>query len=139
MAIYDPKIKIELENAEKKFRLLINKGKKLELKEVKRNRSTQQNSALHVYFSIISVELNDLGLEYQYTGISGNTFELMYTPDLVKEYIWRPIQVALFKIKSTTKINTNQINEIIDVITKFFADREIVIEFPSIDSLLNKY
>lgn len=98
-------------------------------------RSTKQNSSLHLYFSFIANELNELGIQYQYTGISGKTFELRYTSDLVKEFIFRPIMVAMFNKKSTTKLTTKEINEIIDVLTNFFAERGVVLEFPSIESL----
>lgn len=99
-------------------------------------RTILQNKALHKYFTIIANELNDLGIEYQYIGISGKTFELRYTTDLVKTFIWKPIQLALFNIESTTKINTQQINEIVDVLTKFFGERGVVVEFPSIETLM---
>lgn len=113
-------------------------GKQIELKEIKITRSQLQNKSLHLYFTLICYELNELGHEFRHEGLNGNVFEMRYTPDIVKEFIWRPIQISMFNIKSTTKINTIQINEIIDVITKFFADKEIVIEFPSIESLMNK-
>ena len=65
----------------------------------------------------------------------GTVLEMRYTPDLVKNHIWRPIQETLFDIKSTTKINTEQINEIMDVLIKFFAERGIVLEFPNKEQL----
>ncbi len=136
--LYKLENEIEKQKAVDRFKLLLDNKQLIELKQVTNNRSQQQNKALHVYYTLISAELNDKNMEYQYTGITGNIFELRYTPDLVKNFVWRPIQIALFDIKSTTKINTQQINDIIDVISNFFADREIVIEFPSIDSLLNK-
>ncbi len=134
----DLKNPIDIERADQYYIDLKRLGKKIELKEIKITRSQLQNKALHLYFTLICHELNELGHEFNYEGLNGNVFEMRYTPDIVKEFIWRPIQVALFNIKSTTKINTIQINEVIDVITKFFADKEIVIEFPSIDSLLTK-
>ena len=100
-------------------------------------RTSKQNRALHLYCGFIARELNELGIQYQYTGISGKTFELRYTPDLVKEYVWRPIQVALFKKKSTTRITTKEMNEIIDVLTLFFGERGVVLEFPSVESIEN--
>jgi hypothetical protein len=115
------------------------KGHKVQLKKVVQNRSTRQNSSLHLYFTFISNELNNLGLEFQYNGINDNVFSLKYTPDLVKEFIWRPIQIAMFNIESTKQVNTNQINDIIDVITKFFSDRGVVLEFPSIENMINNY
>lgn len=117
---------------------LIESEKQIELKEIRKVRTLKQNKALHLYFTLICYNLNEMGHEFTYNGLNGNTFELRYTPELVKEFIWRPIQVALFNIKSTTKINTIQINEIIDVITKFFGDKGVVMEFPSIESLIDK-
>ena len=114
---------------------LLKNKKIVDLKAVKVTRTTKQNSSLHKYFEFIANELNELGIEYQYKGITGNEFSLMYTPELVKEYVWRPIQLALFNIESTTKLDTKQMNSIIDVITKFFGDRCIVLPFPSIETI----
>ena len=107
----------------------------VELKAVKITRTSRQNSALHKYFEFISNELNDLGLEFQHNGLNDNVFSMRYTPTLVKEFVWRPIQLTLFNIESTTKLDTKQMNEVIDVITKFFGDRGIVLPFPSIETL----
>ena len=41
--------------------------------------------------------------------------------------------MALFDIESTKNINTIQINEIVDVISKFFGERGVIIEFPSVE------
>ena len=111
-------------------------GRRVKMEPVSESRTARQNSALHVYFGMIADELNDLGLEFQYNGLNGSIFEMRYTPHLVKEFIWKPIQQAKFDIESTTKITTKQIDEIIDVLTKFFGERGIVLEFPSIDSLM---
>ena len=107
----------------------------VELKAVKITRTSRQNSALHKYFEFISNELNDLGLEFQHNGLNDNVFSMRYTPTLVKEFVWRPIQLTLFNIESTTKLDTKQMNEVIDVITKFFGERGIVLPFPSIESI----
>ena len=57
--------------------------------------------------------------------------------ELVKKFFWKTIQLALFDFDTTTKLNTEQINKISDVIIKFFGDRGIVIEFPS-EEYMNK-
>ena len=136
--IFDCQDNIEAEKLKQFTKKAIDNGYKVEAKRIMDTRTSRQNSALHLYFNFIANELNDLGIEFQHTGITGNTFELRYTPDLVKNFIWRPIQISMFDIKSTTKIDTHQINEIIDVITKFFGDRGVVISFPSIETLINK-
>jgi len=107
----------------------------VELKEVKRNRTTQQNSALHKFFVLISEQLNELGMEYRYFGLKGQEIYLKYTPELVKMFFWKPIQVALFNYESTTKLNTKEMNEIIDIIIKFFGDKGVLIEFPNREHL----
>ena len=113
-------------------------GKQFELKEIKITRSNLQNRALHLYYKLIRVELNELGHEFNYDGLNGNSFSMRYTDTIVKELIWRPIQEALFGFKSTTKLNSLEINEIIDVITKFFGEKGVVLEFPCYDSLMSK-
>ena len=129
---------IDLNKFITRSKVLQDSKKVVELKEIRETRSQKQNRALHLYFTLIAYQLNDLGLEFNYQGLSGSDFSLRYTADLVKNFIWRPIQLALFDIKSTTKIDTFQINQVIDVITKFFGDKGIVLEFPSIESLLDK-
>jgi hypothetical protein len=101
-------------------------------------RTSQQNKSLHQFFNIISTQLNEMGLEFGYQGIKGIDITVMYTPTIVKELVWKPIQNALFDTDSTTKLDTFQMNQIIDVISKFFLDRGVDIEFPSIESLNNK-
>lgn len=136
--IIDSSDPVQAEKLRQFTKRAIDKGYKVEAKRIMDTRTARQNSALHLYFTFISNELNDLGIEFQHTGITGNTFELRYTPELVKNFIWRPIQISMFDFESTTKLNTEQMNGIIDVITKFFAEKGIVIEFPSIESLINK-
>jgi len=111
------------------------KCKVVKLSEVKNTRSQQQNKSLHKYFTLISEQLNELGIEYIYFGLKGQEMALMYTPELVKMFMWKPIQLALFDFESTTKLNTEQMNKIIDVISKFFSDKGIVLDFPSMEAL----
>ena len=107
------------------------KTAKLPIEIKKQTRSGQQNRALHLFFRFVSESLNDIGLTFNYTGIKGMTLETRYTEQIVKDFIWRPIQIAMFDKQSTTEITTHEINEIIDVITKFFADRGVEVNFPS--------
>ena len=135
---YDLKNDKERCNAETKFKHALKEGKAIELKEVRKTRSITQNSALHLYFTFIAYELNNLGLEFHYQGLVVENLTSRYTVNNVKEYVWKPIQRTMFNIESTTKIDTKQINQIIDVLTKFFGDRGVVLEFPSFESLTNK-
>lgn len=133
--IYDTSNKNELEALNFRHKHLVENKKKVDLKEVKNTRTSLQNASLHKFFIIISEQLNELGMEYIYFGIKGQEISLIYTPELVKMFFWKPIQVALFGYESTTKLNTKQMNEIIDIITKFFGEKGVLIEFPSQENL----
>ena len=134
---YDLQIKSELNNFESEVIHFKALGKIVELKAIKNTRSLQQNKALHLFFTMISNQLNGLGVEFIYNGLKGQEISLMYTPDLVKSFFWKPIQIALFDFESTTKLTTDEMNRILDVIIKFFGDKGVLIEFPSIETLIN--
>lgn len=146
---YNLQNQIESSVAQNQFNHLVLNERLIELKEIKKTRSNLQNAALHLFFDIISSELNNLGLEFEYRGIK-HIFRLfsqqpkesyyytIYTPEIVKEFIWRPIQKTLYNIESTTELTTQQINEISDILIKFFGEKGIKIVFPSIKTKLDK-
>ena len=111
----------------------IQNKKKVQLSVPKLTRSKLQNRSLHLYFTFISEQLNELGLEFQYFGLKNQQLSMRYTDEIVKEFFWRPIQRTLFNIESTTDLDTYQMNQIIDVITKFFADKGVNIPFPCLE------
>lgn len=125
----------ELNKAKVKFSYLCSKGALIELTEKRSTRSSLQNKALHKYFLIIVDALNELGMEFQYLGLKGQTLSTRYTTTIVKNQFWRQIQIAMFDIESTKDINTKQMNEIIDVIDKFFAERGVYVQFPDKEQL----
>lgn len=130
----------QVDKAKERFNSFVERGKTIDLTEKKNTRTTRQNSALHLLFTIISSQLNEMGMEFQYFGLKGQVLSVRHSPNLVKEHVWKPIQRALFDIESTTKINTEQINEIVDVLAKYFGEKGIVIQFPSreqIEKLIN--
>ena len=129
---------VDVTDAKIRLKKLIELGRTIELKALSDKRSSKQNRALHKLFTIMSEQLNEMGLEFQYCGVKGSMLSTRYTPEVVKNYFWRPIQMALFDIESTKHINTIQINEVVDVISKFFGERGVIIEFPSVEMLMNK-
>jgi len=105
--------------------------KMVELKEIKKTRSNLQNRALHLFFTMISNQLNEMGQTFKYEGLKGQPMELMFTPELIKTTLWKPLQFHLFGKMSTTNLTTEDINKIVDVITKYFGDKGYEIEFPN--------
>lgn len=129
--IYDFKKESDINKARYKFEKLVSGGHKIELKQLTRKRSLNQNRALHLLFTNISDQLNELGETFIYRGWKGEEMEMSFTPELIKNSLWRPIQRTLFNIESTTDLDTKMINQILDIITKFFAEKGIPIVFPS--------
>lgn len=101
------------------------------LANLPKKRSTKENSSLHKLFQHISDELNELGLTFNYNGLNGKSFETTYTPHLVKEYIWRPLQNTLLDKESTTRLSNSDIKLIFQVLEKWFAEKGVQIVFPS--------
>jgi hypothetical protein len=101
-------------------------------------RSSQQNRSLHLLFTNIAFELNRLGLEFTYTGIKGLKMQTTYSPEIVKDFLWRPLQIALIGKESTTKLTSADIESIFLILGRWFSEQGVVIEFPSIETLINK-
>ena len=98
-------------------------------------RSSQQNRALHLLFQNIAFELNRIGMEFTYNGIKGIEIQTTYTPEIVKEFLWKPLQNALLKKESTTKLTTQDINMIFEILGKWFSEKGVVIDFPSAETI----
>ena len=100
-------------------------------------RTTRQNSALHLMFTQLADELTKAGLDMKKT--LKPEIDIRWTPENIKEYMWRPIQVALLNKKSTTELTTREIDQVFDIICKHLGEKfGITIEFPSIETLINK-
>ena len=132
---YNLSNKVDVRSFNMKVDYLLLKGKRVNLVEVKDTRTSLQNASFHLFFTMITDQLNDLGMEYRYFGVTGKELSMMYTDHIVKEFFWKPIQLALFDIESTTKLTTEQMNAVIDVIINFFAEKGVVVEFPNRESL----
>ena len=136
--MYDLSNETENNIAQNQFNHLVLNERIIELSEIKKTRSNLQNAALHQFFVIISNEINNVGLEFNYEGLKGDVFGVMYTPEIVKNFIWRPIQITLFNTQSTKLLTTSQINKISDVLIKYFGEKGIKIVFPDFKTKLDK-
>ena len=122
---------IKADKARQELERLIELKNTVEIKTVKQTRSSAQNRALHLLFEQVANELNDCGIPFIYRGLKGQELEMQWTKDLFKQFTWKPIQKALFDTETTTKLTTEQIDKIFDVICKFFAEKGIEISFPN--------
>lgn len=93
------------------------------------NRTSQQNRALHKYCAMLSEALNDAGLDARTT--LKPEVEIPWTPDMVKELMFKPIMKAMLHKESTTELDTKEVNEVYEVLNRHTAQKlGVSVEFP---------
>ena len=95
-------------------------------------RTLQQNRALHKYFTILAGVLNASG-QYLPKVIRVDT---TWTPERVKELLWRPVQEQMLGKRSTTKLTKEEVSQVYDVLNRALGERcGVSVEFPSRDDV----
>ena len=95
-------------------------------------RTLQQNKSTHLWCEQIAKTLNDNNMN-----ISGTIkSDVAWSMTTVKEIIFKPIVKALYNKDSTTKLNKNEFEKIIDNIILIFANKGVSLpDFPNRESL----
>lgn len=107
-----------------------------DIKEEKKRRTDAQNRALHLYLTQLAEKLNDAGFDMRATISDG--VDIPWTPQTVKENLWRPIQEAYLNKKSTTKLDTTDIDKVYDILNRTIGERTgVSVQFPCVEDLIN--
>ena len=107
------------------------------VKGVMKNRTNQQNKALHLFFTQLADQLNSAGL-YMKKTLKENV-DIPWQPSSIKEYLWRPIQLAATGKESTTELDSKEIDDIYDILNKHLGEKfSVNVAFPSVEELENK-
>lgn len=109
------------------------KGVMVEITRETGVRTPDQNSALHLYFENLAYALNEAGFPLKML-LGDKTVELDWNARLVKENVWRPIQVALTGKKSTTSLDkVSEIDKVYEHLNRFFSNKPfgLYVPFPS--------
>lgn len=89
----------------------------------------QQNKALHLYFRLLAQELADKDFDFKSIHIP-----IEPTESLVKEYMWKPIQRAMFDKKSTQELTQGEVGRIYDVLHRHLVEKlDVNVQFPQED------
>ena len=121
--------------AENKIKELFKSDEIVSIKCLEKRRTTQQNKALHLYFTLLATELNDSGYDMKKT--ISKEMDINWNSYNIKEYLWRPLQKSLIGHKRTSQLKTNQIDEVYEVLNRVIAERTGVhVPFPSVDGLM---
>lgn len=95
-----------------------------------KQRTSQQNKALHAYFQLVSEALNDAGLDMK--AVLKPSVDINWSPMTVKDFLWRPVQTLQLGKRSTTEMNTKDIDVIYDTINRHLSEKfNLHIPFPS--------
>ena len=84
-------------------------------------RTLLQNRALHLYFQMVADKLNESGQDVRQT--LRHDIEIPWTEELVKDHLWRVLQKAMTKKESTTELDTKEISEIYEVLSRHLATK----------------
>ena len=104
------------------------------IKSITESRTNTQNSAMHVYFSKLAKVFNDGGLDMKKV-LSHNEIDIPWNANLVKECLWKRVQIALYDKKSTTKLTTKEVAKIYEVLSRHLSSKlGVYIPFPSIEN-----
>lgn len=87
----------------------------------RKQRTLQQNKALHLFCRMLSDALNDAGYDVRTT--LKQDFEIPWSDSLVKELIWKPVMKAMDGIDSTTEMNTVDPSEIYEVVNRHLSEK----------------
>ena len=111
-------------------------------KKEKRIRSKVQNNSIHKWLDDNAKLMKKEGITIKQLIqiILTTSFEMYPTKDNLKEIIWRPIQIAMFSKVSTTELNTDEIDPILEVFIKNVgqATGHEFTPFPSIEAQIQK-
>ncbi len=123
-ALYDHIDQLRAKYKEHKFlRVDVKTGKQ---------RSNLQNASLHLYCNQIAEQLNDAGISFNEFFKEG--VEVPWTMEIVKDNIWRPIQVVMVGEESTTKPLTDEYPKIYEVINRKLSELLINVPWPCKES-----
>ena len=94
-------------------------------------RTSQQNRATYLWLTMISNKLNTEGI----TSTQILRPDVNWTMEKVKTMFFDPVIKALFNVNSSTKLQKHQYDQIIDVMTKAFGQRGVILpSFPTQES-----
>ena len=84
-------------------------------------RTNLQNASLHKYCTLMACELNQHGFDMH--KVLSEAIAIPWNDVLVKELMWRPVQLAMVGEKSTTKPKRKDYGAIYDVINRYISEK----------------
>jgi len=107
----------------------------IEIKKFEKYITDLQKRAPHLWFTLLADALNAAGFDMK--KVIREELDIKWTNHNVKEYLWRPTQIAMFGIESSTRILTKHTTEIYEVVDRVISERTGVhVDWPCIENLM---
>lgn len=101
-------------------------------------RTLLQNSAMWLYFRKLADALNGAGWDMR--RLLKPEIEIPWNKDTVCDYLWRNIQKPMTGHDSTKKLETKQVGEVYEVLSKHIAEKTgVTTPFPSQMTMMDEY
>ena len=85
-------------------------------------RTSQQNKGLHLFFTMLSDELNNAG--YDQRKVLKPSIDIPWTPEAIKEQLWKPIQKLMYNKESTTELDkVKEIDKVHEVLMRHLGEK----------------
>lgn len=89
---------------------------------------------MHLLFRKLSEDLNFLGLDAKV--ILKPTYQLWWTPEMIKRDLWKPLQKVMLGKESTTELTSEEVTKVYEQLAKVIGEKHgVEIEFPNQEDL----
>lgn len=102
------------------------------LEEEEKQRTLQQNKALHLWFEQIADVLNEAGFEQK---ITIGTADVPWNKESVK-WMFKKIETAQFGKDHTSDLTTDELTKVSETLNRVLAEKGIHVPFPNQQELL---
>lgn len=97
-----------------------------------RQRTSQQNKAMHQFFKMLAKAFNDAGCDQRAVMAKMKEgVEVPWSEEAVKSVIWKGIQDAILGKDKTSELTPEEVSKVYEVVNRFTTDRfNVHVPFP---------
>ncbi len=111
-------------------------GKRIEVKEKKKTRTNDQNSARWLYLTMVAEELNERGETF--TPPEFKKMNVPFTKDNLYEIYWQTLRNNMYPNKKG-QLNTKEFSDLVEMVLMMFAEvLNISLPFPNMEDYTHK-
>ena len=102
-------------------------------------RTIKQNASLHKFCELLADSLNSAGYEMKAV-LAVKQVDVPWSPESIKEVLWRPIMEAATGKESSAKLDTVEIQNVYQILDRHISTNfGVHVEWPSVESMRAEY